>query len=132
MHNLIRELFNKFDKLNSSEFISFAQVASLKDVMGVYMIFDDKKELIYIGHTNKFHIRFGTDLKHESTHTLVGKLLKIEALNERHKVVDHLTNICVMKIEICESKREAEALEHLAIYLLNPPFNNNYIAPSLA
>ena len=132
MHDLIRELSNKFDKLNSSEFISFAQVAEEKNVMGVYMIYDERKELIYIGNTNKFHIRFGTDLKHESTHTLVRKMIKKEMFSDRHKVVAFLKNICSMKIEVCESKREAEALERLAIYLLNPPFNNNYITPSLA
>ena len=28
-----------------------------------------------------------------------------------------------MQIEICQNKREAEALEHVAIYLLNPILN---------
>lgn len=123
MHSLIKEISSKFEKLNSSDFISFAQVASLKNVMGVYMIFNEKKELHYIGNTNKFHIRFGTDIKHESTHTLVRKMIKNEMFSDRHKVVDYLKNKCSMKIEVCESKREAEALEHIAIYILNPPLN---------
>lgn len=123
MHKLIEELSVKFEKLNTSEFISFAKVAALKNVMGVYMIYNDRKELLYIGNTNKFHIRFGTDLKHESTHTLVSKMIKNEMFSDRHKVVDFLKNICSIKIEVCISKREAEALEHIAIYILNPPLN---------
>lgn len=92
-------------------FISFAQVAALKNVMGVYMIYNASKELLYIGNTNKFHIRFGTDLKHESTHTFVRKMIKNEMFSDRHKVVDFLKNNCTMKIEVCDSKREAEAIE---------------------
>ena len=123
MYKLITELSNKFEKLNSSDFISFAQAAALKNVMGVYMIYKASKELLYIGNTNKFHIRFGTDLKHESTHTLVRKMIKNEMFSDRHKVVDFLKNKCSMKIEVCDSKREAEALEHIAIHILNPPLN---------
>ena len=76
MNKKIQLLSSKFERLNASEFISFDQVASLKNVMGVYMIYNESKELLYIGNTNKFHIRFGTDLKHESTHTLVRKMIK--------------------------------------------------------
>jgi excinuclease UvrABC nuclease subunit len=123
MHKLITELLNKFEKLNASDFISFAQVASLKNVMGVYMIYNESKELLYIGNSNKFNIRFGTDLKHESTHTLVRKMIKNEMFSDRYKVVEYLKNKCSMKIEVCISKREAEALEHIAIYILNPPLN---------
>jgi hypothetical protein len=123
MEKLINELAKKFDKLNASDFFSFAQVASLKNVMGVYMIYNENKELVYIGNTNKFHIRFGTDLKHESTHTLVRKMINNKMFSDRHEVVDFLMNKCSMKISVCESKREAEALEHIAIYILNPPLN---------
>ena len=123
MSKKIQLLSSKFEKLNASEFISFNQVASLKNVMGVYMIYNESKELLYIGNTNKFHIRFGTDLKHESTHTLVRKMIKNEMFSDRHKVVNFLKNKCSMKIEVCETKREAEALEHIAIYILNPSLN---------
>jgi excinuclease UvrABC nuclease subunit len=123
MNKKIQLLSSKFEKLNASEFISFDQVASLKNVMGVYMIYNESKELLYIGNTNKFHIRFGADLKHESTHTLVRKMIKKEMFSDRHKVVDFLKNKCSIKIEVCETKREAEALEHIAIYILNPPLN---------
>jgi excinuclease UvrABC nuclease subunit len=123
MNKKIQLLSSKFERLNASEFISFDQVASLKNVMGVYMIYNESKELLYIGNTNKFHIRFGTDLKHESTHTLVRKMIKKEMFSDRHKVVDFLKNKCSIKIEVCETKREAEALEHIAIYILNPLLN---------
>jgi len=123
MKSLIKELSNKFENLTKSEFISFDQVAALKNVMGVYMIYDNRKKLLYIGNTNKFHIRFGTDLKHESTHTLVRKMIKTEMFTDSHNVVDYLKNKCSMRIEICESKRQAEALEHMAIYFLNPLLN---------
>ena len=43
--------------------------------------------------------------------------------SDRYKVVDFLKNKCSIKIEVCETKREAEALEHIAIYILNPPLN---------
>ena len=123
MEKRINELAKKFDKLIASDFFSFAQVASLKNVMGVYMIYNENKELVYIGNTNKFHVRFGTDLKHESTHTLVRKMINNKMFSDRHEVVDFLMNKCTMKISVCESKREAEALEHIAIYILNPPLN---------
>ena len=123
MNISIEDLSNKFEKLNASEYISFAQVTALKNVMGVYMIYNENKDLLYIGSTNKFHVRFGTDLKHESTHTLVRKMMKNGMFSNRHEVVDYLKNKCSMKIEECESKREAEALEHIAIYILNPPLN---------
>lgn len=123
MHTLLTELSDKFEKLCNSDYVSFSEVAALKNIMGVYMIYNDKKELLYIGNTNKFHVRFGTDLKHETTHTLVRKLIKNEMFADRHGVIDYLNNLCCMRIEACESKREAEALEHLAIYILKPSLN---------
>ena len=75
MNKLITELSDKFEILNASKYKTFDEVSALKNVMGVYMIYIVKGELLYIGNTNKFHIRFGTDLKHESTHTLVRKLI---------------------------------------------------------
>lgn len=113
----------KFQHLIQSNFVSFQSVAALKNTLGVYIIYNENNEIIYIGSTNKFHIRFGTDLKHESTHTLVRKLLKSDNFITRKEVVGYLKNQCTMKIEVCETKREAEALEHIAIFLLNPSLN---------
>lgn len=119
----IDELNTKFQKLVSSDFKSFDEVAKMKNIMGVYMIFDGNEDIIYIGKTNKFHIRFGTDLKHETTHTLVRKLIRDERYVDRFAVKDFLIHTCRIKIEVCDSNRQAEALEHIAIYILNPQLN---------
>jgi excinuclease UvrABC nuclease subunit len=113
----------KFQRLIQSDFFSFQSVAALKNTLGVYIIYNENNEIIYIGSTNKFRVRFGTDLKHDSTHTLVRKLLKSDNFTSRKEVVDYLQNQCTMKIEVCETKREAEALEYIAIFILNPILN---------
>ena len=49
------------DKLNAilkSEYLSFAEVAALKNITGVYLIFNGVDELLCIGNTNKFQIDF--------------------------------------------------------------------------
>lgn len=123
METLIIELNAKFNKLINSNLKSFGEVATLKNIMGVYLIFNEKDEIIYIGKTNKFNVRFGTDLKHETTHTLVRKMINSNYLTDRFEVKDYLMNKCKIRIEICDSNREAEALEHIAIYILNPFYN---------
>lgn len=123
MNSIIETLNNKFEKLINSDYKTFEEVVSLKNIMGVYVIHNEKEEIIYIGKTNKFHVRFGTDLKHETTHTLVRKLIKSESYSDRFEVKDFLMNKCKVKIEICNTNREAEALEHIAIYILDPYYN---------
>ena len=123
MNLLIENLNNKFEKLINSNFKNFEEVASLKNIMGVYIIHNEKEEIIYIGKTNKFNVRFGTDLKHETTHTLVRKLIKSGNHIDRFQVKKFLISQCKIKIEICDSNREAEALEHIAIYILEPFYN---------
>ncbi|MBB5623732.1 excinuclease UvrABC nuclease subunit [Pedobacter cryoconitis] len=91
--------------------------------MGVYLIYDQFDNLMYIGSTNKFNIRFGTDLRHESTHTLMEKLIKFEVHIDRATAQNHFSNHYKYKVHICYDKREAEALEHLAIWILNPKYN---------
>lgn len=112
-----------YKKLFASNFLPFNYVKDQKNVTGVYIIYSPDYEVIYVGSTNKFNIRFGVDLKHESTHTLIRKFLKNEIYLERHLAVNYITLQCKFKIHICESKREAEALEHFAIWALNPKFN---------
>jgi excinuclease UvrABC nuclease subunit len=108
----------------SSEFIAFEAVVAKKNVTGVYIIYNADEEVIYIGHTNKFNIRFGTDLKHETNHTLVSKLIKRGVFSNRKEVVEFLRNDCKYRIEECVDKREAAALEHLAIYVFSPEYNS--------
>lgn len=115
------------DKIKSvliSDFLTFDQVSKLKNQMGVYFVYEDD-EILYIGKTNKFNIRFGVDLKHETTHTLVAKLIKSGRFRDRFEVIDFLKNKCKVRIELADSNREAEAIEAMAIWLLNPVFNKS-------
>lgn len=122
MNEQLALLSQKFENLFLSNLLEFGQVASMKNKMGVYVIYQGE-QILYIGKTNKFHVRFGTDLKHESTHTLVRKLIKNGEHKDRHEVVQFLKNLCKYRIELCNSNREAEALEGIAIYILKPALN---------
>lgn len=123
MEAQFNHIHNKFQNLVHSEFLDFEAVALMKNVMGVYAIYDNDLDLVYLGSTNKFHVRFGTDLKYESTHTLMRKLLKVEKFKNRIEAAEFLINKCKIKIERCDSKREAEALEGMAIFVLDPAYN---------
>lgn len=85
------------------------------------IVYAAENEIIYIGSTNKFHLRFGSDLKHNTAHTLIIKLFNKRI--DRKSVVDFLLNTCKYRIELCSTKREAEALEHLTIWEYNPKLN---------
>jgi excinuclease UvrABC nuclease subunit len=119
----IEHLQHLYGQLLSSDQISFIEVSSKKKITGVYIIYSAEKEILYIGSTNNFHVRFGTDLKHESTHTLVKKVLKDGSFADRSAAKVHFMDHCLYRICICRDKREAEALEHLAIWLLQPKYN---------
>jgi|GEM_PF-1076445 len=125
MEKSIKSLNLMFEQLKKGELVTFSDVKAMKKVMGVYIVFSEKNEMLYIGSTNNFNVRFGTDLRHESTHTLIKKLIKAEIHLDRVEAAFYFTNHYKYKIHICESKREAEALEHLAIWLLNPKYNSN-------
>ncbi|MFI5160831.1 MAG: GIY-YIG nuclease family protein [Sphingobacteriales bacterium] len=131
MHEQIEKLNSMLIQLLSGNIYSFDDVKKMKDVMGVYIIYSQDGGILYIGSTNKFHIRFGIDLKHESTHTLVRKLIKGGIHQNRLEAVNHFLNHYKYRIHQCESKREAEALEHIAIWILNPKHNNYYLSPIL-
>jgi len=111
----IQHLDEMFTDLMKSDYIPFEEIKKMKNTMGVYMIYSPEGELIYIGSTNKFNIRFGTDLRHESTHTLVRKLINQGVFVDRKAAVEYLTTKCKFLIQVCETKREAEALEHFII-----------------
>lgn len=123
MEDHIINLSNKLTELTNSKTLSFQEVKNHKNIMGVYLIYDHLGQLMYVGSTNKFHIRFGTDLRHESTHTLMKKLIKLEIHIDRLTAQNHFSNHYKYKISICNDKREAEALEHLAIWILQPVYN---------
>ncbi|GGC76107.1 hypothetical protein GCM10011387_32390 [Pedobacter quisquiliarum] len=123
METEINDLRHAITQLVNSPYISFADVKKQKNIMGVYMIYDQFDSLMYIGSTNKFNVRFGTDLRHESTHTLMKKLITLQVHLDRATAQDHFSNHYKYKVHICYNKREAEALEHLAIWILNPKYN---------
>jgi hypothetical protein len=123
MDKEINKLVLKYQDLIKCELISFEKVKSLKKVMGVYLIYSIEGELMYVGSTNNFNVRFGTDLRHEATHTLMKKLLRLKIHEDRKIAADHFTNHYRYRIQFCDTKREAEALEHLAIWLLSPIYN---------
>jgi excinuclease UvrABC nuclease subunit len=124
MNNSAFHIQSKLNQMMSSDFIAFDEVVAKKNITGVYVIYNAAKEIIYIGHTNKFNIRFGTDLKHETTHTLVSKLIKRGVFLDRKQVLEFLKKDCKYRVEECRDKREAAALEHLAIYAFNPEYNS--------
>lgn len=124
----LKQLFNS---LQSKDFVTFHEVKTHKKITGVYIVYSDKEELLYIGSTNNFHVRFGTDLRHESTHTLIKKLIKHGIHLDRLVARDYFANRYKYKFIVCKGKREAEALEHLAIWMLDPLYNNNYEASIL-
>jgi hypothetical protein len=127
MKRSIESLNIMFNKLQESDLLSFIEVKEMKKITGVYIVYSKENELMYIGSTNNFNVRFGTDLRHESTHTLIKKLLKAEIHSDRSVAADYFKNHYKYKVHICETKREAEALEHLAIWILDPKYNSNYL-----
>lgn len=119
---LFEKLKEKFKKIIKSELLNFESVNKKEKVIGVYFVYsEDKEKPIYIGSTNNFHVRFGTDLKDKSTHTLHKKLLNEGRSKEEVKYF--LMNQCRYRIEECENKIEAEALEHFAIFNFKPEYN---------
>ncbi|RZJ68838.1 MAG: hypothetical protein EOO47_24520 [Flavobacterium sp.] len=123
MEDQIISVTNKLTELTNSKFLNFQQVKGHKNIMGVYLIYDQLGKLMYVGSTNKLHVRFGIDLRHESTHTLMKKLIRLEVHIDRLTAQDHFSNHYKYRISICNDKREAEALEHLAIWILRPLYN---------
>ncbi|MBW8050731.1 MAG: hypothetical protein FVQ77_10445 [Cytophagales bacterium] len=78
-------LSKKYSDLTESDLISFNDIAAKKNVRGVYIVYSPEKEIIYIGSTNKFHVRFGTDLKHETQRTQLQR-----AIDHAEKKIDEL------------------------------------------
>jgi len=115
--------YEKFDRLIAGPFLSFGEVAALKDQTGVYLVCQEEDTPLCIGKTNKFHVRFGTDLKHGSTRTSVRKRVAAKPLIDCGGVVHFLATACKIRVEPRETGREAEALEAVAIFLLDPAFN---------
>jgi len=120
MEKSIEQLNLMFNELQKNDLKTFEEVKEMRKIMGVYLIYSHKGEILYIGSTNNFFVSFGTDLKYASTHTLINKLIKASMHETAAEVRDYFTNHYKYKVYVCDNKREAEALEHLAIWILNP------------
>lgn len=124
MFEEIIHLSNKYDNLIGSEFVTYERVCELSGVKGVYIIYNHIGEIMYVGSSSDLARRFGKNFKYEANHTLGKKLIKSRRFNNTIEVIEYLKNQCNIRIEICKSKREYEALEHIAIYILNPLYNS--------
>lgn len=117
-------LNNKFDNLIGSEFVTYENACELRGVKGVYIIYNHTGEVMYIGSGSNLAKRLGENLKNKASHTLSKKLISSGRFNNTSEVIEYIKNQCKIRIETCESKREYEALEHIAIYILNPVYNS--------
>jgi hypothetical protein len=118
----LEETRKDFEDLSNSDLMKFEEVKQLKKITGIYFIYFQDK-IIYIGSTNKFDVRFGTDLFHKSTHTLHRKLLRENKTTK--EIRDFLRNKCYYRVKICKDKLKAEALEHFAIWMIKPRYNHH-------
>jgi len=106
----------------------------IRDLMyaGVYCIYNEKKEIIYVGSAGLSHTlmyRIGdlfvynkNSKKNQFHHTLTYKLKK--EFGDIGKVRNYYFENCRFKVIIADSDAEAHALEHLLILLFKPPFND--------
>ena len=118
----LNKLKEDFETLVNSHPLKWEKVKELKKVTGVYVIYSGK-DVIYVGSTNNFNVRFGVDLINKSTHTLNNKLLNEKSPEE---TLDFIKNKCMYKIKDCKDKVEAECLEHFAISVFEPSYNNHF------
>ena len=118
----LNKLKENFEALDKSDFLSWEQIKQLKGIIGVYVIFFENK-IIYVGKTNNFNVRFGTNLMDKSTHTLHRKLLREKSLEE---VRDFIKQKCRYKIKECNDVIEAEELESFVISVFEPSYNNHF------
>jgi len=124
MFEEIIHLNNKCENLFGSEFVTYQDVCSLIGVKGVYIIYEHTEEIMYVGSASDIARRFRDNFRYETSHTLSKKLINSGRFQNTVEVINYLKNQCKIRIETCESKREYEALEHIAIYILNPAYNN--------
>ncbi|MFP3191073.1 MAG: hypothetical protein RXR31_07065 [Thermoproteota archaeon] len=146
--NVISKLQNKCKTLSSLPFRDFKDYINkektgigklkehpmIRDLMyaGVYCIYNEKKEIIYVGsaglsHTLRYRIGdlFFYDENSKRSpfhHTLTYKLKK--EFGDIGKVRDYYFENCRFKIIIADSDAEAHALEQLLILLFGPKYNN--------
>jgi len=104
---------------------------------GVYCIYNENKEIIYVGSAGRSHTlmyRIGdlfvyhkNSKKNKFHHTLTYKLIynkDLKKFNNIDEVRKYYFEECRFKFIIADSDAEAHALEHLLILLFKPPFND--------
>jgi len=126
--------FNDYINKKGTGICKLKECPKLRDLMyaGVYCIYNEKKEIIYVGSAGLSHTlryRIGdlfvyneNSKKSPFHHTLTYKLEK--EFGDIDKVRDYYFEKCKFKIIIADSDAEAHALEYLLILLFGPKYNN--------
>src|SRR6476661_3987399 len=109
MNEHLIKLKDMFFKISESADVTFTEIKQKKKITGVNMIFNENQNLLSIRSTNNFNVRFRTDLSHESTHTLMKKLLRAQVHLNRSVAKSFFMNQYKYKVLECTNKREAEA-----------------------
>jgi len=120
MESKITYIKGLVNNMTNSDLVPFDEAKNISKEPCVYMIYS-KSKLLYIGSTKNIYKRFSYQLIKGVKHSFANKLLKENI--DRNKLKERIENKFRYKINVCQNIREAEALEHLLIYLLNPKHN---------
>ena len=114
--NVFEDKLNKlkedYETLIKSPLLKWEGVKELK-VIGVYLVYFEN-EVIYVGSTNNFNVRFGIDLKHISTHTLYKKRFREYLQNE--ELFDKIKKIRKTNVEIIKENLTKEEFQKLYLF----------------
>lgn len=120
---VLKRLKIDFDNLRKRKKCSFEEIKKEikkeKNTGGVYVIYR-KKKVIYVGSTTKFAVRF-RHMLHMENHTLHRKLMN--KYGSEKKVKKIFEEECSYRIKKENDLGKRELLEHFAIVVLNPKYN---------
>jgi len=131
--------FNDYINKKGTGICKLKECPKLRDLMyaGVYCIYNEKKEIIYVGSAGLSHTlmyRIGdlfvcnqNSIKSKFHHTLTYKLIynpDLKKFDNIYEVRKYYIEECKFKIIIADTDAEAHALEQLLILLFNPRYNN--------
>ena len=106
--------------LSRSQFLDFEKVKTMGSGYAAYLVYQGDK-VIYAGSTNNLSSRFTDMLMPKTTFLLYNKL--VQDLGSFRSASNFLLRDCKYKVKMCESRPDAEAIEHLAIATFNPQYN---------
>jgi len=115
-----QKLHEALTQLVRSPFADFDKIKGMDGVMASYLIYH-KDKIIFAGSTNNLKARFTDMLLPKTTFILYQNLLK--DIGSWRSVCLFLTKDCKYKVRQCESRKEAEDIEHLAAATYNPLHN---------